>query len=371
MRITIWDLDYYYNKERNSFNADVMKIAGYHKQKGDVINFVLCKDDIYRPYDVYYIIKENSKTPNPPKDFFVNSKVKWYGKAFKARRNLWMSDEMIAARPDYLLYPNYAEKEHPYAQLRLFNDKAQLLNAVQDWTNTLSNIVMVTDTTMWYSDKKSIITALKVLQKMEKVAFLEPIWLQKLVSDKDIKEEFMKLKLSSTYKIIWQRINISQFKESLEFLQEFKKTYPKIGGAEILIDWRRKDASHWDNKENALVDFQMAKNTIDIAKSAGIKAVIMMPKNRLDTPYFFLFEVLNEWTSKFPHLSWIEFLIKKYGYNKTDTLYHPSDWSELFRDLLRQTWRDKTLMLHRWLDNYVSENEIPWTILESEFEYGI
>lgn len=129
---------------------------------------------------------------------------------------------------------------------------------------------------------------------MEKVAFLEPIWLQKLVSDKDIKEEFMKLKLSSTYKITWQRINISQFKESLEFLQEFKKTYPKIGGAEILIDWRRKDANHWDNKENALVDFQMAKNTIDIAKSAGIKAVIMMPKNRLDTPYFFLFEVLNE-----------------------------------------------------------------------------
>lgn len=132
MRITIWDLDYYYSKERNSFNADVMKIAGYHKQKGDAINFVLCKDDIYRPYDVYYIIKENNKTPNPPKDFFVNSKVKWYGKAFKARRNLWMSDEMIAARPDYLLYPNYAEKEHPYAQLRLFNDKAQLLNAVQD-----------------------------------------------------------------------------------------------------------------------------------------------------------------------------------------------------------------------------------------------
>ena len=61
MRVTIWDLDYYYAKEKvNCFNPDVMKISSYHKQLGDTINFVTTQDDIRRPYDLYYIIKENN-----------------------------------------------------------------------------------------------------------------------------------------------------------------------------------------------------------------------------------------------------------------------------------------------------------------------
>ena len=71
-------MDYYYAaKKRDQFNPDVMKISSYHKQKGDQINFVLKEDDIYRPYDIYYVIKENAKTPNPPVDFFCNPQVKW------------------------------------------------------------------------------------------------------------------------------------------------------------------------------------------------------------------------------------------------------------------------------------------------------
>jgi len=54
-----------------------MKISSFYKQKGDKVNFVLKKDDIYRPYDLYYVIKEKGSTPNPPLDFFTNSKVRW------------------------------------------------------------------------------------------------------------------------------------------------------------------------------------------------------------------------------------------------------------------------------------------------------
>ena len=54
-----------------------MRISSYHKQCGDTVNFVLKEDDIHRPYDLYYIIKENIKTPNPPVEFFINSKVRW------------------------------------------------------------------------------------------------------------------------------------------------------------------------------------------------------------------------------------------------------------------------------------------------------
>lgn len=57
-------------------NPDAMKISSYHKQRGDIVNFVLKKDDIYRPYDLYYVIKEKQKTPLPPVDFFVNHHVR-------------------------------------------------------------------------------------------------------------------------------------------------------------------------------------------------------------------------------------------------------------------------------------------------------
>ena len=63
MRVTIWDLDYYYAKEKvNCFNPDVMKISSFHKQSGDRINFVEKIDDIYRPYDLYYVIKDLMKS---------------------------------------------------------------------------------------------------------------------------------------------------------------------------------------------------------------------------------------------------------------------------------------------------------------------
>lgn len=53
-----------------------MRISSYHKQKGDEVNFVQKDYDIRRPYDLYYIIKENAATPNPPLDFYTNSKVR-------------------------------------------------------------------------------------------------------------------------------------------------------------------------------------------------------------------------------------------------------------------------------------------------------
>ena len=63
MRVTIWDLDYYYAKiKRNCYNVDAMKISSYHKQRGDTVTFVLNEYDIHRPYDLYYIIKVKNNT---------------------------------------------------------------------------------------------------------------------------------------------------------------------------------------------------------------------------------------------------------------------------------------------------------------------
>lgn len=70
-------MDYYYAENKtNCFNPDAMKISSYHKQLGDVVNFVEKQDDIYRPYDLYYIIRDKKTTPQPPSSFFLNEKVR-------------------------------------------------------------------------------------------------------------------------------------------------------------------------------------------------------------------------------------------------------------------------------------------------------
>ena len=47
----------------------------------------LTNNKTIQPYDLYYIIKEKQETPNAPLDFYLNTKVRWWGKAFKRKIN--------------------------------------------------------------------------------------------------------------------------------------------------------------------------------------------------------------------------------------------------------------------------------------------
>jgi len=109
-----------------------MKISSYHKQLGDEVNFVEKDDDIYRPHDIYYIIKENSKTPNPPYEFYLNPKVKWWGNAVFSKVNWKMPNAMLACRPDYLIYPEKNTQLERAEQIRLLDNQGRLMPLVQD-----------------------------------------------------------------------------------------------------------------------------------------------------------------------------------------------------------------------------------------------
>lgn len=69
-------MDYYYNRN-NDPNPDVMRIASFHKQKGDYVNFILQETEIEYPFDIFYIIRENKDTPLPPARFYGRHGVKW------------------------------------------------------------------------------------------------------------------------------------------------------------------------------------------------------------------------------------------------------------------------------------------------------
>lgn len=74
MRISIWDLDFYYKKK--GINYECMKISSYHKQQGHQINFITEKQHITMAYDLMYITKVDEELKNPPIKFLHNDKVR-------------------------------------------------------------------------------------------------------------------------------------------------------------------------------------------------------------------------------------------------------------------------------------------------------
>lgn len=381
MYVSIWDLDYYYFKGEkvNCFNPDVMKISSYHKQLGDIVNFITTEDDINRPYNLMYIIKEKEETPQPPIKFFMARNIRWYGKCFKHRINWKMNDAMLGCRPDYLLYPEKNTKQERAEHIRLFNNNGKPLKWVQDWTNTFRNKdIVVTDTAMWFSSKEDLCKALDRLSELKKVSFLEPIWLQKIIYDKDIREKFLKLNLKKGAKIYWSIVNLKQIDDALDFIDELKNRRQITAKVNYLrLDYRDKTKSHWEDKEQAIKEFRAVQNIIVNAKKRKIKIEVRMPKSRFETPYFQLFEEIAIWTKESFQISWLDYLTNKFfgrnrNYNSEITIWnHPEKWNEVFRDLLRQTYKDKEFLTLCWGENYISENDIPWNIWEREFKYEI
>ena len=377
MKVSIWDLDYYYAEEKvNCFNPDVMKISSYHKQLGDTINFVTTADDIRRQYDLYYIIKENRKTPNPPLDFFTNSKVRWWGDAYRVRVKWRMSDAMLGCRPDYLLYPEYNTSLERAEHIRLFNSDGKLLTLTQDYRNTFKRKrTIVTDKYMWHSDTNSLLIALKELENVKNVYFLNEISLRRLLNDKDLREQFLRLNFTSGTVFKWQIIKQDQIDAALEFLAELKKYNPRVNVGAVTIDYSEEKEKHWENKNSAMSDFEALKKIILKGKRNKVQIKVRLPQSLSESPYYYFFAALGDWTSgkMFKH-SWLEYLTTKHSKQKKEEFIlwnRPTLWNEVFRDLLRQTYEDREFLLHKWGNKSLAEVDVPWQVWEKEFKYGI
>lgn len=376
MRVTIWDLDYYYSSTKvDCFNPDVMKISSYHKQLGDEVNFVLKEDDIFRPYDLYYIIKEQSSTPNPPFEFFTNSKVRWWGKAVKFRINWKMDNVMLGVRPDYLLYPEKETKLERAEQIRLLGNEGKLLPISQDWTNSFKNKkTLVTDTQLWTTDYQTTINALKQLEGIKNISFLEPIWLHKMAVDREVMEQFLKLKISPGALLNWVPIFPEDFDEALKIWIRIKKQFSAVKLGPIVL--RLRPADHWISRQNAIDEWNAIQNCIIKAKENKVYVTIQGLSHRTDTPYFFLFETATDWLNKKPMVSWLEWITIKYGpglkFGRSMWFWsHTEKWSTVFRDLLRQTWENKKFLTIQWGKKSLSDNDIPWLFWKQEFRYEI
>lgn len=379
MKVTIWDLEYYYAKNRrNCKNLTAMKLSSWHKQQGDQVLFVTSPFDIDRYYDICYIIKEEFKTPAVPARFLLDQKVRWLGASFVGKHNWTPPKGFAGCRPDYLLYPELDTKEERAEYVTLFNYYGEFLPHLQNWTNSFKNkLTIIQDKYMWKASKNNLMTALKLLQDSKNVVFFEPISIQKLISDKDIKKEFFKLKLvpSRAFPVKWTVVGLNEINEALAFLKEFKAHYKNMGCGQLTLDWHDAENDHWKSKEKAQKNFADVRQMILMAKIEQVPIKIMMPPNRFDTPYFFLFEELANWSNTAFKDSWLEYISKKYlkviGEDAVMAWNNPARWPETFRSLLIQTWYDSEFLRRQWGEKMLSELNIPWVLWKEQFKYGI
>lgn len=368
MQVTIWDLDYYFSKTKvNCFNTDVMRISSYHKQKGDRVNFVLKQDDIDRPYDLCYIIKEKNSTPNPPLRFFIADHIKWWGEAYRARINWKMSAAMLGCRPDYLIYPEKNTMQERSEYIQLFDLKGHLLPLTQDYKNSFKNKqTFVSDKYMWLADKKEICLALRRLKDVENVSFLNPIRLDIISSDEELAEGFLSLKLNRRSQLNWGAIKCNQTSQAISFIKRLQGTHPTALVGKITLELHPE--THWESIKEAQKEFDECRQAIILMRRQGLHPIIQRLAHRLDTPYFFVFEELNYWTSASKSQSWVEYLLYRYP---QCSIGRPETWTEPYRELLRHTWYDQEFMLVKTEDKTTSAATVPWTIFKEQFKWGI
>lgn len=286
-------------------NSDIMRLSSYYKQQGDVVNFVLKEADIWRPADIIYIFKENSKTKNPPFEFYTNSKVKWGGKANKARINWKMTEAMLGCRPDYLLYPNIDTKYERAEHIRLYNKYGEPLPITQEYKNSFKKkMCIVDDEAIWTTSSEKTIWGLKLLQGVKNLSFLEPIRVDILMADEEVKKNFFQLKLSRTSKINTAPLPLEAVEKGIEFVLQFQQHFPytpiKLA---VKMDWN----SHKNSFLKAYRDYLELIRLIILSRQKGVRLEIVPMDRRLDTPYYHLFEEITNYT-KDPRHSWFEYL---------------------------------------------------------------
>ena len=381
MLVTIWDLDWYYARDKtNIYNTDAMLISSYHKQIGDQVNFVQTSFDINRPYNVFYIIKEYEKTPNPPTQFLVNRRIRWIGASCLGKARFTMPAAMLACRPDYLLYPQKNTREERSDYVHLFDLKGNLLKKTQDTVNSFKNkYVIIVDKNMWSTSDEDLLIALKTLQNYNRISFQYPVRLQRLLLNAAIREAFLSLKFTSGSKLMWEEVPLNIGEAAIDLCKKCKEVWPrtKVGSVSITYTIPFKEVSEQWNLFSRLCLLILK------GKQSKILIKTLFPNNYqiknqlLAAPYMFqeLAAFCVSCEAK-PQLSWLEYLCRKYGKAVSINecfiyLNNSQNWHPEFRDLIRQTYQQKDFFLSRWGDEYFDQGYIAWSELEKEFRYGL
>lgn len=377
MRITIWDMDFYYKK---SFapNPLAMKVSSFHKQQQHIVNFVEEEFHIHMSYDRYYIFCERENTPKPPATLLDDKRVNLIGKSFKFFDTRWEPDAVISAvRPDYSLYPENPKDAYYNANIAQFYHNEKLLLKKQPFENTIAHHkkTLVVDKEFWDVNEEDIKTCLQELKDYKNIAFLHPINLQKILKSKEVETLFIELHFSQGT-IFKFRNNYGQSYDDaiviFEFLKKLKSAHEHVRFGNM--PFKAVTVDHWESTENALYDLKRCLKIAEKAKEEKVHIRLVNPLNRFESPFWYYFEILEYWTLYLETLSYIELMLhsamKKTKLQWFQILNNPRKWMTPNTYFLlsvmtkKKEWVEK-YGFRQWGDNFIETNLIDWGAINS------
>ncbi|RLI51913.1 hypothetical protein DRO61_01140 [Candidatus Bathyarchaeota archaeon] len=311
-RITIWDMDFYHKKSFTP-NPIAMKLSSYHKQNKHLINFVTKPYHITMSFDIFYIIKEKARTPKPPGHLLHDKRVKLIGKPFKFFNNYWLPPQIISAvRPDYLLYPEVERNAYYNANIAQFYHRNKLLKKKQPFENTKKHHkkTLVIDKGFWRASEENMETCMLELKEYKNIAFLHPIDLKILLNSEDLMTSFIELHFSQGT-VFRFRNNYGQgYEDALkifEFIERLKNANKHVKITEV--PFKAVTTNHDEGIDAGLYDLERCLKIMDNAKSRKIHIRFFSPDNRLTTPFWYYFEMMEYWTLHLEKFSYVELML--------------------------------------------------------------
>lgn len=361
MQVSIWDLDWYHNREKMP-NVQCMQLSSYCKQKGYNINFITKEEHIKLKSDKFYIFKEDEDSPMPPRTIIDQVNTKLIGEGFKYFKTIKLSSVIASCRPDYLLY----ELTGKYANsnfLRFYNGK-ELVKLRQDFHNTSNNkkFTIVVDKYFWNADEEDVIWCLNELKKERNIMFKHPISLRLLINNKQIQELFLQLKFCTGTEFKWVNdYSNTEIEPIIDFMLKLKKnTKSNIGRIPILT-------SASGNKD---FDVFRCLSTIHTFKVNKIHCIIMADKKD-----GFELQLLNKWTEKDIQMSFVEYIVhfdvKQRGVLWYNILNNSMHWSNKKIDFLLHLLINyeqqnlKQLLYSQWGDETLSDIKVDYNYIRT------
>lgn len=334
-RISIWDMDFFYKKTFRP-NYELMKISSYHKQRGDLINFITEESHIEMIYDKYYISREKNATPPAPTRITDRENVFLMGRGFRYHDNIFKINQVIAAtRPDYNLYPPQKKGSLYNAEVVQFFFNKKLLLKKQPFFNRkmYHKKTLVIDKDFWSNDVKEIETALIELQNYKRIAFLHPIRLKILMNSDKLTNLFLNLHFTRETIFKWRNDFGSTFTEAkkiIDFYIELKKRNSSCYLGRL--PFKTVTTDHWskDARKNALYDLERCMKIVHYAKQGVARILMVAPKRaQYETPYWYYFDRIQVWTEHFERESFVEMML--FG---AMMRWHKS-WKEILQDPMK------------------------------------
>jgi hypothetical protein len=325
-------------------NYRAQKISSFHKQKGDIVNFIEESEHLTFDYDLLYIIREKKATPIPARKYIDKQNVKLIGAEFNFYDNNWdLSSEMKMVRPDYGLYNIPEKNAYSNAHVIQMLDGVKFLPIWQDATNaSLSGKqkTYIVDEKIWDLGNEDLNKYLDLIKDYKDIAFAHPISLKKIISER-FWDKFKKLNFQSGTLFKFKNdygSEYSEVKQIIDKLAEFKSLHPHMEVQGFPVKSVIYD--HWKDQTNGIKDLKRLLKITDYAKRKKIYVIIKTPKDRMITPYWFFFDMMENWTTESPFISYIEMMLLSLT-NRTKTT-----WQEILNNPLKWSVPRVDFLLH-------------------------